>query len=100
MGEHIPFALYLRGKAQSGLGNHGQARKSFYKALAAAEDNQLHSIQWRILHNLSQYEDNSYTALNLHQRAQETIEFIATNISDPELRTTFLSQAEIREVLE
>jgi hypothetical protein len=54
---------------------------------------------WQILGTLSQLGIDPTEAKRLRQQAQEIVHSIADNIGNPELRASFLSLAEVQEVL-
>ncbi|MCI0529849.1 MAG: hypothetical protein L0Y56_20595 [Nitrospira sp.] len=96
---YIPEALCLRGQILGGMGQTGAARKTLLEAQAEAEAIGSHRMLWQILFALSQLETNPPEAKHLHQQAQEIVEFIAGNISNAELRASFLDSAEVQKVL-
>lgn len=96
---YIPEALYLRGQSLAGLGQTEAAHNTLLEARAEAEAIGSRRMLWQILFALSQLETDSTEAKRLCQQAQEIVEYIAANLSNPELRASFLGLAEVQAVL-
>jgi len=97
---YIPQVLNLQGQALLGLNQKKAAHKSLQKARAEAETICSRSSLWPILFNLSQIEDDPVEAQALRQQSREIIEYVASNVDDVELRTSFLALPEARAVLD
>lgn len=95
----ISEALYLRGQCLVGLSQLDAAQKTLLEARAAAEAVGSRRMLWQILFALSRIETDSGEATRLRQQAQEIVEYIAGNVSDPELRASFLGLTEVQELL-
>jgi tetratricopeptide (TPR) repeat protein len=95
----ISDALYLRGQILEGMGQVEAARDTLLEAHAEAEAISSRRMLWQILFALSRLETDPTEAKRLCQQAQETIEYIAGNIGNPELRVPFLNLAEVQAVL-
>ena len=80
----LPYALQQRSHALKGLDRLEEATTSLKEALQTAEEIENRVLQWRILAELGQAES-----------AEEIVGFISDNITDPELRETFLDHARI-----
>jgi tetratricopeptide (TPR) repeat protein len=99
MRAYIPEALYLRGQILKGMGQVEAAHKAMLEAQAEAEAIGSRRMLWQILFALSRLESNPIQAKYLGQQAREIVQFIADNISNAELRASFLGSAEIQQVL-
>jgi tetratricopeptide (TPR) repeat protein len=96
---HIAEVLYLRGQIFGAMGQPETAQKTLFEARAAAEAVGSRRMLWQILFALSRIETDPGEATRLRQQAQEIVESIAGNVSDPELRASFLESAEVQELL-
>ncbi|MCP4210003.1 MAG: AAA family ATPase [Halieaceae bacterium] len=97
---HIPSVLYLQGRAWLGLNRRIQGRERLLEARSEAEAIGSRPVLWPILFNLSQLEDNPAKAQVLRQQSQEIVEYIAGNVDDAELQTSFLALPDVRAVLQ
>lgn len=95
----IPEALYLRGQTLGAMGQTEAAREALLQARAEAEAIGSRRMLWQILFALSQLEMNPAEATQWHEQAQEIVASIAANVSDPDLRTSFLRLPQVQEVL-
>jgi hypothetical protein len=95
----IPKVLYLQGQACLGLGQVETARERLSQARAEAETIGSRRMLWQILFALSRLETDPTQANRLRQQGQELVETIAGNISDPDLRASFLDLATIDKIL-
>jgi tetratricopeptide (TPR) repeat protein len=96
----LPEALYLQGKALLGLGQNETARVRLLKARLIAEEIGERRILWRILGALSQLEGDRTEAESLRKGSREIVQYIADHIYQDTLRASFLSQSNVRAVLE
>jgi tetratricopeptide (TPR) repeat protein len=96
---YVSYALYLQGLALQGSGQEDAARARFLEARAAAEAVGSRRTLWRILHALSQIEEDPSEAERLRHRAREIVRFIVDHIDQIDLRASFLSLPEVRAVL-
>lgn len=94
----VSEALYLRGQGLMGLEQPEAARKTLLEACAVAEAVGSRRMLWQILFALSQLETDRGEAHRLRQQARKIVEDIAGNVGDPELRTSFLEVAEVKEL--
>jgi tetratricopeptide (TPR) repeat protein len=88
---YIPEALYLRGKILREMGEAEAAHRTLLEARAEAEALGSRRMLWQILGALSQLETDPAEARHLRQQAHEIVQSIAGNISNPELRVSFLN---------
>jgi hypothetical protein len=96
---YLPEALYLWGQILRGMGQTEAARNTLLEARAEAEAIGSRRMLWQILFAFSQLEIDPSEAKSLRRHAQETVEYIASNIGNSELRASFLNLAEVQEVL-
>jgi DNA-binding SARP family transcriptional activator/ATP/maltotriose-dependent transcriptional regulator MalT len=96
----LPEALYLQGRALSGLGQIGAARDRLREARAEAEQMGSRRLLWPILSALGELEEDGTQARRLRQSAREIVGTIAGQIDQSELRASFLKQPKVRAVLE
>ena len=94
-----PDARYLKGQALLNLGQTDKAYEVLAKARAEAEAIGTRTTLWPILVALSQLESDPAEVAQLHQQAQEIVEFIANNTGSSELRASFLDLPEVQVVL-
>jgi DNA-binding SARP family transcriptional activator/predicted ATPase len=99
MRSELPEALYLQGRALSGLGQGEAARGRLREARLEAEQMGSRRLQWRILSALSEMEEDGIQASRLRQGARDIVETISGHIVQAELRASFLKQPEVRAVL-
>jgi DNA-binding SARP family transcriptional activator/tetratricopeptide (TPR) repeat protein len=95
----IPEALYLRGQTLVAMGQTEAARGTLLQAQAEAEALGSRRMLWKILFALSQLETDPAEAAQWRQQAQEIVAYIAANVSDPELRASFLRLPQVQGVL-
>jgi hypothetical protein len=81
------------------MGQTEAARKTLLEAQAEAEVIGSRRILWQILFTLSQLETEPAETERLRKQAQEIVAYIANNISEPELRASFLGLPEVQAVL-
>jgi hypothetical protein len=95
----MPEARCLRGQILAAVGQTEAARDTLLEARAEAEAIGSRRMLWQILFALSQLETDAAEAKQWHKQAQETVADIAANVSDPELRASFLSLPQVQVVL-
>ncbi|MCP4540313.1 MAG: hypothetical protein GY832_24505 [Chloroflexi bacterium] len=103
MQSQIPRALYLQGRALLGLGQDKTARKRLLEARTIAEEIGSRRILWQVLTLLAQIAQahgQDEKARQLWAQAREIVEFMADNISDPELRALFLNAKPVHTMLQ
>jgi tetratricopeptide (TPR) repeat protein len=81
LGYFLPYALHLRSRALQATGRTSEARECLKQALEATVVIENRILQWQILVELGEV-----------AAAEEIVQFIAGNISDPELRETFIKK--------
>ncbi|MBE7556995.1 MAG: AAA family ATPase [Anaerolineales bacterium] len=96
----IPEALYLRGQTLVAMGQTEAARETLLEAQAEAEALGSRRMLWQILFALSQLERDLAKATQWRRQAQEIVAYIIANVSDPDLRTSFLRLPKVQEVLD
>lgn len=99
MRAYIPEALYLRGQTLMAMGQTEAARETLLQAQAEAEAIGSRRMLWQILFALSQLETDPAEAKEWRHQAQEIVAYIAGNVSDSDLRTSFLGLPQVQEVL-
>lgn len=78
----VPYALQLKSHALKGLGRAEEAQAALEEALEAAEGIENRMVMWQLLAELGEAE-----------AAEEIVSFISDNISDSELRETYLAHS-------
>jgi DNA-binding SARP family transcriptional activator/predicted ATPase len=96
----LPYALFLRGWASMGVGETESARSFWTEALAEAEALGSRRILWRVLHALSQIEQDPIQAERLLSSARDVLAYIIDHIVQRDLRESFLKRSDVRAVLE
>jgi hypothetical protein len=94
----LPDMLHLKGQALLAAGQPAAAQAAWREARTVAEALGSRRMGWRILAALARLETGE-AARALWREANDLIEFIAVNIGDEGLRTSFRERAEVREVL-
>jgi DNA-binding SARP family transcriptional activator/tetratricopeptide (TPR) repeat protein len=95
-------ALWLQGAAQLVLKNIDEARASLVEAKEVAEGMDERAILWRILVALSDLESSSANETQaeiLRRQAGEIVIDIAEHTGNEPLRTSFLAQPEVQELI-
>ena len=90
VGQCIPEALYLKGKAHLMNGERDLAKDAFEQARLAAEVIGSRRYLWQILSAMAEIESDHEKSAALKTQACETIQFIADHITSDELRSSFL----------
>jgi len=94
-----PGILYLRAKIELAAGNKDAAYQTVTDALASSDEMGAHREVWEMCAMLEQLEvkrGNGPSTSQLKERACTEIKLIAEHGSTPELRTIFLSRADVR----
>ncbi|HXV43608.1 MAG TPA: tetratricopeptide repeat protein, partial [Anaerolineae bacterium] len=99
MRAHMLEVLYLRGQILGAMGQTEEAYKTLLEAQAQAEAIGSRRMLWQILFALSQLETDPTKAKQWRKQAQEIVADIADNISEPELRASFLGLPQVQMVL-
>jgi tetratricopeptide (TPR) repeat protein len=95
--------LLLKAQALSGLGRWAEARSVLREGIALAEQGRYRRLLWRLQSALAQVEMASgrpSEAAPLLAQAQAQIEFIAGNLTDPDLAASFRSRPDVQAVLQ
>jgi tetratricopeptide (TPR) repeat protein len=98
-GTFLPDGLLLKGRGLLALNQTGEARTTLREAYAESSAIGSRRTQWAILAASSEVESrlgNSNEADSLRQQAREIVAFLAENIDVPELRASFLSLPDVR----
>jgi tetratricopeptide (TPR) repeat protein len=95
----ISDVLYLRGQILGEMGQIEAARNTLLEARLEAEAIGSRRMLWQILFALSQLETDPTKAKQWRKHAQEIVTDIADNISEPELRASFLGLPQVQMVL-
>ena len=96
---HLPQALYLKGVALQRSGREQAAREVLHEARDAAEAIGSRRVLWRILRVLARLEGDAAEAASLRREAREVIRYIVGHTDQTQLRASFLSLPEVRDVL-
>jgi tetratricopeptide (TPR) repeat protein len=102
VGTHLPYALFMKGRALFALRNIEEATETLSLARCDAEDRGQRLVLWQILAVLAEVEElegNTSKAESLHRQAQEIITYIADHSGSEELRASFLALPDVRGVL-
>jgi len=95
IGQYLPEALFLKGKAHWMNGEGDLAKSAFEQARLAAEAIGSRRQLWQILAALAEIESNEEKSSALKAQARETIQFIADHITNSELRSLFLQTEDV-----
>jgi tetratricopeptide (TPR) repeat protein len=101
---NLPCLYYLQGQSYLALGDRERAFSTFESALVNSKLTGERTWRWQIqaaMHELAASEEPPDFDASAHWRAeaQETINFIAENIQDEDLRRTFYARDEISPLL-
>jgi tetratricopeptide (TPR) repeat protein len=97
-----PGILYLRAKIELAAGNKDAAYQTLTDALALSDEMGAHREVWEMcaaLEKLEAERGNGSIASQLKERACNEVKLIAEHAGTPELRESFLSQADVRLVV-
>jgi len=98
----LPYFLYYRGKALQGLGRLEEACISLDEACNLAQAISVRHPQWLALSSIADIYTRlgqSEVAENYRRTAREVIDFICSHAGTIELRSQFLEQQEVKQVL-
>ncbi|HTP00452.1 MAG TPA: hypothetical protein VMJ64_03695, partial [Anaerolineales bacterium] len=90
VGQLLPEALLLKGRAHRANGEAAEARESFGAARLAAEAVGSRWLTWQSLAALAQVESDPQQAAACRSQGQGLVQFIADHIGENELREAFL----------
>jgi tetratricopeptide (TPR) repeat protein len=90
VGQYLPEAFLLKGKAHLMNGEHGLAKNAFEQARLSAETIGSRRLLWQILAALAEVEPDSEKSIALKNQAREIIRFIAAHIHEDEMRSQYL----------
>jgi len=90
MRSELPGILNLQSQVLLGMGQNDTARKRLIEARTEAESLGSRRTLWQILKALSRLESDPSNAEKMQRQSQEIIEYIANNIDNGKLRTSFL----------
>lgn len=96
MGQYLPDALFLKGKAHLMNGGHDRARRALEEARLAAEAIGSRRLVWQILASLAGIETDQHKAAALKTQARETVQFIADHMNRDGLRALFMQSPDVR----
>ena len=99
VGQYLPEALFLKGKAHLMNGEHDLAKAAFEQARLAAEAIGSRRLLWQILFAMAGIESDREKSASLKTQARENIQFIADHISSVELRSLFLQVDEVKTIM-
>ncbi len=90
VGQYLPEALFLKGRAHLMNGEQDLAKSAFEQARLAAEAIGSRWLMWQILAALAGVESDNGKSAALKSQAREIIKFIAGHINGDEMRSKFL----------
>lgn len=90
LGQYLPEALLLKGKAHIMNGEHELAGSALEAARLAAGSLGSRLLLWQILAALAEIEPDEQKSKALKDQAREIIQFIADHTSDEEVRSAFM----------
>ena len=99
LGQCLPEALLLKGKALSQSGQRDSAKAVLEEACSAAEGIGSRRLLWQILASLCEAETDQQKAAVWKARGREIASFIAGHMSNSELRASFMQTPEARALL-
>jgi predicted ATPase len=99
VGQYIPEALFLKGKAHLMNGEQDLAKSAFEQARLAAEAIGSRRLLWQILAALAGVESDNGKPAALKAQAREIIQFIADHIHEDAMRSQFLQSEGVRAVI-
>jgi hypothetical protein len=99
VGQYIPEALFLKGKAHLLNGEQDLAKSAFEQARLAAEAIGSRRLLWQILAALAGVESGNEKPAALKALARETIQFIADHIHEDAMRSQFLQSEGVSAVI-
>ncbi len=99
VGQYIPEALFLKGKAHLLNGEQDLAKSAFEQARLAAEAIGSRRLLWQILAALAGVESDNGKTAALKAQAREIIQFIADHIHEDAMRSQFLQSEGVSAVI-
>jgi tetratricopeptide (TPR) repeat protein len=99
VGQYIPEALFLKGKAHLLNGEQDLAKSAFEQARLAAEAIGSRRLLWQILAALAGVESDNGKPAALKAQAREIIQFIADHIYEDAMRSQFLQSEGVSAVI-
>jgi hypothetical protein len=99
VGQYLPEALFLKGKAHLMNGEGDLAKNAFEQARHAAEALGSRRLLWQILAALVGVESDNGKSAALKAQARESIQFIADHIHEDVMRSQFLQSESVSAVI-
>ncbi|HLO28792.1 MAG TPA: hypothetical protein VK249_06640, partial [Anaerolineales bacterium] len=99
VGQYLPEALFLKGKAHLMNGEGDLAKGAFEQARLAAEAIGSRRLLWQILAALAGVESDPEKSAALKAQARETIQFIADHIHEDAMRSQFLQSESVSAII-
>jgi tetratricopeptide (TPR) repeat protein/ABC-type transporter Mla MlaB component len=99
VGQYLPEALFLKGRAHLMNGEHDLAKGAFDQARLAAEAIGSRRLLWQILSAMAEIESDHEKSNALKSQARETIQFIADHITSEQLRSGFMQSEVVRTLM-
>jgi len=99
LGQYLPEALFLKGKAHLMNGEPALAKSAFEQARLAAEAIGSRRLLWQILVALAGAESDHEKSAALKAQARVIIEFIADHIHEDAIRSEFLQSEGVSAVI-
>jgi tetratricopeptide (TPR) repeat protein len=99
VGQYLPEALFLKGRAHLMNGEHDLAKGAFDQARLAAEAIGSRRLLWQILSAMAEIESDHEKSNALKSQARETIQVIADHITSGQLRSGFMQSEAVRTLM-
>ena len=99
LGQYLPEALFLKGKAHMMNGENDRAKEAFEQARLTAEVIGSRRLLWQILATLAETEPDQRKAAAWKAQGREAVQFIADHMTSDEFRSLFLQLQDVRALL-
>jgi len=99
VGQYLPEALFLKGKAHLMNGEHDLAKAALEQARLAAEAIGSRRLLWQILSAMAEIESDHEKSAILKKQARDNIQFIFDHIRSDELRSLFLQSEAVKTLM-
>jgi len=99
VGQYLPEALFLKGRAHWLKGEQDLAKSAFEQARLAAEAIGSRHLLWQILAALAGVESDNGKSAAIKAQAREITQFIADHIHEESMRSQFLQSEDVSAVI-